>query len=92
MTTQHVPDPDSRLGLARANGCYSCPEEIEAILVRLGSLQCHDCRAADQPISSERFLALGRRVVDGIDMAAVAEQLYDVGPSAIPLDRLKRAA
>jgi hypothetical protein len=92
MTTQHVPDPDHCLGITRANGCYSCAGEIEAILIRLGSLQCHDCRASDQPISSERFLALGRRVVDGIDMAAVAEQLYDVGTSALQLDRVKRAA
>lgn len=72
-----------------ANACYSCPGEIETILVRLGSPQCQDCRDAERPIKPERFLAHVRRV-DGIDMAAIAEQL--VRASAARLADLPQAA
>ena len=92
MTTPHHPWPYHRLSPTGANGCYSCPGEIEEVLVRLGSPQCHDCRDAHLPISPERFLALSRRIVDGIDMAAIAEQLHNVGTPAAEPDRLRWAA
>jgi hypothetical protein len=88
LVAMHIRDREARS--TEANACYSCPGEIETMRVRLGSPQCQDCRDADQPIKPERFLARSRRFVDGIDMAAIAEQL--VRPSAAELDGLRRAA
>jgi hypothetical protein len=77
---------------AQRPGCYSCPRQIEEGLTRLGSLQCHDCRDERRPISPERFLALSRRVVDGIDMTAIAEQRLNVGTRGAELDGMRWAA
>jgi hypothetical protein len=73
-------------------GCYSCSGEIEEGPARLGSPRCQDCRDARRPIKPGRFLALSRGVVDGIDMAAIAAQLRNVGNPAAELDGMRRAA
>jgi len=77
---------------AQQAACYSWPGQLEEALADLGSPQCQDCRDARRPISSERFLALSPRVVDGIDVAAIAEQHRDVGAPGAELDGMSWAA
>jgi hypothetical protein len=76
----------------RRPGCYSCPGLVEEGLARLGSPQCQDCRDEHRPISPERFLALSSRVVDGIDMAAIAERLRYVRGREAERDDMSWAA
>jgi hypothetical protein len=61
---------------------------VEEGLAHLGSPHCQDCRDERRAISSERFLALSPRVVDGIDMVAIARQRRNVGE----LDGMRWAA
>jgi hypothetical protein len=41
---RHPLDLDAAVRQLHAGRCYSCGEEIESVLFRLGSGCCHDCR------------------------------------------------